>query len=377
MAGPLAGVKIVEMNAIGPAPVAVMMLADMGADVVRIDRMAAGFFDGDGSLLGRGRRSIAIDPKKPGATDALLKLIEGADVLIEGFRPGVMERLGLGPEVCLARNPKLVYGRITGWGQTGPLAPTAGHDLNYISLSGVVNAMGHADRAPTPPLHMVGDMGSGAMFLVAGVLAALFEAKQSGRGQVVDAAICDGATFLASMYFEMRHKGKWSDQRGANMLDGGTPFYGCFTCADGKFISIGPLEPQFYEVLVERTGLAGDAACQSQYDVKAWPEMRVKLAQLFLTRTRDEWCALLEGSEACFSPVLEFDEAPQHPHNRAREMFFDSDGVAMPSPAPRFSRTPSVPGRVVKNGSNTLEVLEQIGLTQDAIAALRASGAIA
>ncbi len=377
MAGPLAGVKIVEMNAIGPAPVATMILADMGAEVIRIDRMAAGFFDSDGSRLGRGRRSVAIDPKKPGANEALLKLIEGADVLIEGFRPGVMERLGLGPDVCLARNPKLVYGRMTGWGQTGPLAPTAGHDLNYISLSGVVNAMGYADRAPTPPLHMVGDMGGGAMFLVTGVLAALLEAKNSGKGQVVDAAICDGATLLASMYFEMRSKGKWADKRGVNMLDGAWPFYGCFTCADGKFISIGPLEPQFYQVLVQRCGLADDPLFQKQYDMKTWPEMKVKLAQMFLTRSRDEWCKLLEGSEACFTPVLDFSEAPNHPHNKAREMFFDDNGVQMPAPAPRFSRTPSVPGKVVANGSNTLEVLEEIGLTQEDIATLRANGAIA
>jgi alpha-methylacyl-CoA racemase len=237
--------------------------------------------------------------------------------------------------------------------------------------------MGSADRAPTPPLHMVGDMGGGAMFLVAGVLAALLEAKQSGLGQVVDAAICDGTTLLASMYYEMVHKEKWSAKRGSNMLDGGTPFYGCFTCADGKFISIGPLEPQFYQVLVARCGLADDTTFKAQYDLKAWPDMRVKLTQLFLTRTRDEWCALLEGSEACFAPVLEFGEAPNHPHNKAREMFFDSDGITMPAPAPRFSRTPSVPGQVVKNGSNTLEVLEQIGLTWAEIAALRDSGAIA
>ncbi|SDN10809.1 CaiB/BaiF CoA transferase family protein [Pseudomonas jinjuensis] len=377
MAGPLAGVKIVEMNAIGPAPVATMILADMGAEVIRIDRMAAGFFDGDGSLLGRGRRSIAIDPRKPGASEVLLKLIDGADVLIEGFRPGVMERLGLGPDVCLARNPKLVYGRMTGWGQSGPLAPTAGHDLNYISLSGVVNAMGHPDRAPTPPLHMVGDMGSGAMFLVTGVLAALFEAQKSGKGQVVDAAICDGATLLASMYYEMRHKGRWNDQRGSNMLDGGTPFYGCFTCADGKFISIGPLEPQFYQDLIQRCGVADDPAFKAQYAVREWPAMRARLEQLFLSRTRAEWCELLEGTDACFAPVLDFSEAPNHPHNQARDMFFESEGVLMPSPAPRFSRTPSEPGQVVRNGTNTLEVLQELGLAEADIDTLRASGAIA
>lgn len=375
MAGPLAGVKVIEMNAIGPAPVASMILADLGADVVRVDRLAAGFFDGDGSQLGRGRRSIAIDPKKPGATDVLLQLIDGADVLIEGFRPGVMERLGLGPELCLQRNPKLVYGRMTGWGQGGPLAPSAGHDLNYISLSGVLYAMGYADRAPTPPLHMVGDMGGGAMFLVTGVLAALFEAQKSGQGQVVDAAICDGTTLLASMYYEMHHQGAWNAQRQSNFLDGSAPFYGCYACADDKFVSIGPIEPQFYQLLLQLCEI-DDPAFAAQWQRAEWPALRSKLEAMFRTRNRDEWCRLLEGSDACFSPVLDFSEAPQHPHNQARGMFFESDGVLMPSPAPRLSRTPAAPGKVVKNGTNTLEILAQLGLDEAAINTLRSNGAI-
>jgi alpha-methylacyl-CoA racemase len=376
MPGPLAGVKIIEMNAIGPAPVATMILADLGAEVIRIDRLAAGFFDGNGSRLGRGRRSLAIDPKKPGATEVLLQLIEGADVLIEGFRPGVMERLGLGPEVCLQRNPRLVYGRMTGWGQDGPLASAAGHDLNYISLSGVVHAMGYADRAPTPPLHVVGDMGGGAMFLVTGVLAALLEAGKSGQGQVVDAAICDGATLLASMYYEMHHQGAWSPARQSNFLDGAAHFYGCFACADGKFVSIGPIEPQFYQLMLELCEI-DDPAFQQQWDKVQWPALREKLAAMFATRSRDAWCRLLEATDACFSPVLDFSEAPQHPHNRARGMFFDSDGALMPSPAPRLSRTPARPGQVIKNGANTLEILCELGLTPETITTLRANGAIA
>ena len=375
MPGPLAGVKVVEMNAIGPAPFAAMMLADMGADVIRVDRHAAGFLNADGSLLGRGRRSIAIDPRKPGATEVLLQLIDGADVLIEGFRPGVMERLGLGPQVCLARNPKLIYGRMTGWGQSGPLAHAAGHDLNYIALSGVLNAMGHADRPPTPPLHLVGDMGGGAMFLVTGVLAGLFEAQRSGLGQVVDAAICDGATLLGSMYYDWRHQGQWDDQRQHNMLDGGAPFYGCYTCADGKFVSIGAIEPQFYQLLLELCGI-DDSDFKPQWQKQDWPALRQKLETLFMTRTRDAWCQLLEGTDACFAPVLDFSEAFTHPHNRARGLFMETAGVLHPAPAPRMSRTPVKAGKVVKNGENTLEILEQLGLSNEQIDALRNVGAI-
>ncbi|MNO33180.1 E-cinnamoyl-CoA:R-phenyllactate CoA transferase [compost metagenome] len=376
MAGPLAGVKVVEMNAIGPAPFAAMMLADMGAEVIRIDRHAAGFLSADGSLLGRGRRSIVIDPRKPGANEVLLKLIDGADVLIEGFRPGVMERLGLGPDVCLARNPKLIYGRMTGWGQSGPLAPTAGHDLNYIALSGLLHAMGHADRAPTPPLHLVGDMGGGAMFLLAGILAALFEVQKSGQGQVVDAAICDGTALLGSMYYDLRHQGLWGDQRQGNMLDGGAPFYGCYTCADGRFVSIGSIEPQFYALLLTLCEI-DDPAFKNQWAKSEWPVLRSKLEAMFLTRSRDEWTQLLEGSDACFAPVLDFNEAPAHPHNQARGVFMETDGVCHPAPAPRLSRTPVQAGGVVKNGANTVEILQQLGLNDVEIAALRDAGTIA
>ncbi|MFU2325817.1 CaiB/BaiF CoA transferase family protein [Pseudomonas sp. NFX98] len=375
MPGPLAGVKVVEMNAIGPAPFAAMVLADMGAEVIRVDRHAAGFLNADGSLLGRGRRSIAIDPRKPGATEVLLQLIDDADVLIEGFRPGVMERLGLGPQVCLERNPRLIYGRMTGWGQSGPLAHAAGHDLNYIALSGVLNAMGHADRPPTPPLHLVGDMGGGAMFLVTGILAGLFEAQKSGLGQVVDAAICDGANLLGSMYYDWRHQGQWDDQRQHNMLDGGAPFYGCYTCADGKFVSIGAIEPQFYQLLLELCGI-DDPDFQQQWQKQNWPVLRQKLETLFVTRTRDAWSQLLEGTDACFAPVLDFSEAFTHPHNRARGLFMETAGVMHPSPAPRLSRTPVEAGRVVKNGENTLEILEQLGLSIEQIDDLRNVGAI-
>ncbi|MCY1422231.1 Acetyl-CoA:oxalate CoA-transferase [compost metagenome] len=364
------------MNAIGPAPFAAMMLADMGAEVIRIDRHAAGFLSADGSLLGRGRRSIVIDPRKPGANEVLLKLIDGADVLIEGFRPGVMERLGLGPDVCLARNPKLIYGRMTGWGQSGPLAPTAGHDLNYIALSGLLHAMGHADRAPTPPLHLVGDMGGGAMFLLAGILAALFEVQKSGQGQVVDAAICDGTALLGSMYYDLRHQGLWGDQRQGNMLDGGAPFYGCYTCADGRFVSIGSIEPQFYALLLTLCEI-DDPAFKNQWAKSEWPVLRSKLEAMFLTRSRDEWTQLLEGSDACFAPVLDFNEAPAHPHNQARGVFMETDGVCHPAPAPRLSRTPVQAGGVVKNGANTVEILQQLGLNDVEIAALRDAGTIA
>jgi len=374
MAGPLAGVKVVEMNAIGPAPFAVMLLADMGAEVIRIDRQQSGFLNGDDSVIGRGRRSLVIDPRKPGATEVLLTLIEGADVLVEGFRPGVMERLGLGPDVCLARNPKLVYGRMTGWGQTGPLAPVAGHDLNYLAITGALHAMGHADREPTPPLHLAGDMGGGAMFLAFGVVCAVLEARRSGKGQVVDAAISDGAALLATLFYELKQSGQWGE-RGSNLFDGGAPFYGCYTCADGRFITIGSIEPQFYQQLVELCGLHAPLF-QAQWDRGLWPQQRQQLEALFRTRTRDQWCELLEGTEVCFAPVLDFSEAPAYAHHQARGTFMESDGVVHPAPAPRLSRTPAQAGARVRNGEHSLQILRELGLDEVAIEALRSGGAI-
>jgi alpha-methylacyl-CoA racemase len=375
MAGPLAGIRVIEMSAIGPAPFAVMMLADMGAEVIRVDRLQSGFLNGDGSVIGRGRRSIGIDPRKPGATEVLLGLIDTADVLVEGFRPGVMERLGLGPEICQQRNPRLVYGRMTGWGQSGSLAPVAGHDLNYIALTGALHAMGHADREPVPPLHLVGDMGGGAMFLVAGVLAALFEAQRSGRGQVVDAAISDGVALMSTMYYEFCQRGEWG-ARGSNLFDGGAPFYGCYTCADGRMVSIGSIEPQFYRQLLELCEI-DDPAFEKQWDRAGWPDLRRKLEAMFRTRSRDQWCQLLEGSDVCFAPVLDFDEAPRHPHLRARGTFLhDAHGV-YPAPSPRFSRTASVAGAPGANGAQTAEILRELGLDDAAVQALRDAGAIA
>ncbi|MFK8402335.1 CaiB/BaiF CoA transferase family protein [Pseudomonas sp. BGr12] len=375
MAGPLAGVRVVEMNAIGPAPFATMMLADMGAQVIRVDRLTSGFINGDDSVVGRGRRSLAIDPRKPGATEVLLALIDGADVLVEGFRPGVMERLGLGPEVCLQRNPRLVYGRMTGWGQSGSLAPVAGHDLNYIALTGALHAMGHADREPTPPLHLVGDMGGGALFLVAGVLAALFEAQRSGKGQVVDAAITDGVALMSTMYYEFRRQGEWRE-RGSNIFDGGAPFYGCYTCADGRLISIASIEPQFYRQLLELCEI-DDPEFEQQWDRSRWPSLRSKLETIFRTRTREQWSQLLEGTDVCFAPVLDFAEAPNHPHLRARGTFIHDEQGVYPGPAPRFSRTPATAGTRGRNGGQTIEVLRELGLDDTAIATLRAAGAIA
>ncbi|BCX68923.1 CaiB/BaiF CoA transferase family protein [Pseudomonas izuensis] len=375
MAGPLAGVKVVEMNAIGPAPFAAMLLADMGAEVIRIDRLVSGFLNGDGSVISRGRRSLAIDPRKPGSIDVLLQLIEGADVLIEGFRPGVMERLGLGPEPCLQRNPRLVYGRMTGWGQTGPLAPVAGHDLNYLAITGALHAMGHADREPTPPLHLAGDMGGGAMFLAFGIVSALLEAQKSGKGQVVDAAICDGAALLSTMYYEFKQSGEWRG-RGENIFDGGAPFYGCYACADGGFVSIGSIEPQFYRLLMQLCQI-DDPAFERQWDRRQWPALRSKLEAMFLTRTRDQWCELLDGTDVCFAPVLDFNEALEHPHHRARGTFMQTDGVTHPAPAPRLSRTPATAGSVVKNGEHTLDILRELGLDAARIGELRAAGAIA
>jgi alpha-methylacyl-CoA racemase len=292
-------------------------------------------------VMARGRASIALDLKSPAGRDAVLALVERADILIEGFRPGVMERLGLGPDACQARNPKLIFGRVTGWGQDGPLAQAAGHDINYIALTGMLAAMGRPGMPPTPPLNLLGDFGGGGMMLAFGVMCAAWEARASGKGQVVDAAMTDGAALLGAMVYGMRAYGDWNAQRGANMLDGGAHFYDTYACADGRFISIGSIEPQFYARLRALAGIDADPAYDAQMDRARWPDLKDRLAAIFRTRTRDEWCALMEGTEVCFAPVLDVDEAPRHPHNAARGTYVDIAGVTQPAPAPRFSRTPA------------------------------------
>jgi alpha-methylacyl-CoA racemase len=335
--GPLAGFRIVEFAGIGPGPFACMMLADMGAEVVTLDRIGAR--KNHKSAVGRGRKVVELDLKDKAALAQALDLLEHADALVEGFRPGVMERLGLGPDVVWLRNPGLVYGRMTGWGQDGPLAQSAGHDINYISVTGALAAIGPAER-PVPPLNLVGDFGGGAVYLVVGVLAALLEARKSGKGQVVDAAMCDGAASLMSMFFDFAAMDRWSTERESNFLDGGAHFYGVYQCACGNFISIGSIEPQFYALLRQLAGLTDDAF-DAQMDRTAWPSLKQKLAEIFCTKTRDEWCTIMEGTDVCFAPVLTMAEAPLHPHMAARKTFVERHGVTQPAPAPRFSRTPS------------------------------------
>ena len=336
--GPLVGLRIVEFAGIGPGPFAAMLLADMGTDVVRIDRPGAAERD-KRDVIGRGRRNLVLDLKQRDGLEVALQLLDAADALIEGFRPGVMERLGLGPEAVLARNPRLVYGRVTGWGQSGPLAQAAGHDINYIALAGALGAIGPEEK-PVPPLNLVGDYGGGALYLLVGMLAGIIEAKRSGRGQVVDCAMCDGAASLLSIFFTLLARGQWEERRGSNLLDGGAPFYGTYECADGGFIALGALEPQFYETLCRLAGLEAPEF-RERSDRKRWPHLRQKMQAVFKTRTRTEWCAILEGSDACFAPVLGLREASTHPHMAHRNSFVECDGVLQPAPAPRFSRTPS------------------------------------
>jgi alpha-methylacyl-CoA racemase len=335
--GPLAGFRIAEFAGIGPGPFACMMLADMGAEVVTLDRVGAN--KNLKSIAGRGRKVVELDLKDKAAIAQVLDLLSHADALIEGFRPGVMERLGLGPDVVQARNPRLVYGRMTGWGQQGPLANAAGHDINYISVTGALAAIGPKEK-PVLPLNLVGDFGGGALYLVVGVLAALLETKKSGKGQVVDAAMCDGAASLMSMFFDMTAAGRWIEGRESNFLDGGAHFYGVYECACGRFVSIGSIEPQFYALLRRHAGLS-DADFDAQMDRKAWPALKQKLVEVFKSKTRDEWCAIMEGTDICFAPVLTMKEAPEHPHMAARNIFVERHGVTQPAPAPRFSRTPS------------------------------------
>jgi alpha-methylacyl-CoA racemase len=335
--GPLTGFRIVEFAGIGPGPFACMLLADMGAEVITLDRVGAK--KNLKAVAVRGRRVVELDLKDRSAIAQVLDLLSHADALIEGFRPGVMERLGLGPDLVLARNPKLVYGRMTGWGQDGPLAQAAGHDINYISVTGALAAIGTQEK-PVPPLNLVGDFGGGALYLVVGVLAALLEASKSGKGQVVDAAMCDGAASLMSMFFDMSAMGRWIEGREKNFLDGGAHFYGVYQCSCGNFISIGSIEPQFYALLRQHAELS-ETCFDAQMDRKAWPELKAKLTDVFKTKTRDDWCKIMEGTDICFAPILTMAEAPKHPHMAAREVFVTRHGVTQPAPAPRFSRTPS------------------------------------
>ncbi len=373
--GPLAGVKIVEFAGIGPGPFCGMLLSDMGADVVRIDRKGGG--GGSKFEVGaRGRRSVAMDLKNPEAVEACLKLIEEADMLQEGFRPGVMERLGLGPDVCLKRNPKLVYGRMTGWGQYGPLAQAAGHDINYISLTGALHAIGRPGEKPVPPLNLVGDFGGGALYLALGMVSALTSARTTGKGQVVDCAMTDGSASLMSMFFGFTASGMWQPEKGTNMLDGGAHFYDTYETSDGKYISIGSIEPQFYALLREKAGLTEDL-WDAQMDRAKWPEMKEKIEGIFKTKTRDEWSELMEGTDICFAPVLGLDEAMDHPHNKERQTIVEIDGVKQPNVAPRFSGTPSeIQGPPPGVGAHNDEALSDWGFSAGDIDALKSSGAI-
>jgi alpha-methylacyl-CoA racemase len=379
--GPLAGLRVVEIAGLGPGPFAGMMLADAGADVIRVDRAdARPGVAGSGPLdvIGRGRRSIALDLKRPEAVEVVLRLAERSDVLFEGFRPGVMERLGIGPEPCLARNPALVYGRMTGWGQDGPLAPAAGHDIAYIALAGALGLIGRPEEPPPPPVNVVGDYGGGGMLLAFGIVCAVLEARRTGRGQVVDAAIVDGTALLTALFHGLRAGGRWSEARTANLLDGGAPFYGSYECADGRFVAVGALEPKFSTELLDRLGVAADDDLRRRlYDPSAWPELRERLAAIFRTRAREEWCALLEGTDACFAPVLSLGEVAAHPHNAARGTFTEVSGVVQPAPAPRFSVTPgAIAGVASEPGADTDAILGECGYGGPEVDALRAVGAV-
>jgi alpha-methylacyl-CoA racemase len=378
--GPLAGFKIIEMAGIGPAPMCAMLLADLGATVLRIDRQQPSGLglpgDARFNIMNRSRHTIAVDLKHPEGVALVLRLVGAADALIEGFRPGVMERLGLGPEPCLARNPKLVYGRMTGWGQTGPLAQAAGHDLNYIALAGVLHSIGRAGQPPTPPLNLVGDFGGGALYLAFGLACGLLEAQRSGKGQVVDAAMVDGAASLMTMFYALHAAGSFTATRGANALDSGAFFYDVYECADGKYVSLAPIEDKFLEELLRRLEI-DPAEMPPKMNRRRWPEAKAKLAARFKRKTRDEWCRILEGSDVCFAPVLSLAEAPSHPHNLARQSFVEIDGIVQPAPSPRFSRTPA--GRPTPPeipGERGVASLAQWGLPPAEIAALKRSGAL-
>ncbi|SAK84239.1 L-carnitine dehydratase/bile acid-inducible protein F [Caballeronia hypogeia] len=378
--GVLSGIRVLEFEAIGPGPFGAMLLADMGADVLRIDRPVAADDLGPKQagkrfdLTGRGRRSVTLDLKQPRAVEAALDLMSRADVVIEGFRPGIMERLGLGPDAALARNPKLVYGRMTGLGQTGPFAARAGHDLNYIALSGVLSGIGRAGEAPVPPLNLVGDYGGGGMLLALGVVAALCHVQRGGDGQVVDAAMTEGAAQLASIVWGQIAAGNWRETRESNLLDGGTPWYDSYRTQDGQYMAVGAVEGRFYAELLEKLGLAA-ANLPNQHDRHGWPQLRERFAAAFATRTRDEWCRIFEGSDACVAPVLSFSEAPAHPHHVARGSFVEVEGAVVPAPAPRFSATPSAVGaRAPGRGEHGLAALADWGFGEPDVARMRACG---
>jgi alpha-methylacyl-CoA racemase len=370
--GPLKGVKILEVGGIGPAPFCGMMLSDMGAEVIRIERKdQLKLMEPKYEVLLRNRRSIALNLRKREGVDAVLRIVDQIDAIFEGFRPGVMEKLGLGPDVCLSRNPKLVYGRMTGWGQEGPLSNAAGHDINYISLSGALHAIGRAGKRPVPPLNLVGDFGGGGMLLAFGMVCALFESRTAGKGQVVDAAMVDGSAALMAMIYGMHASGLWTDDREANLIDGGAHFYDTYETADGKYISIGSIEPQFYTLLIELAEI-DDAGFENQLDRRKWPELKDKLKKVFKQKSRNEWCSIMEGSDICFAPVLSMEESVRHPHNQLRKTFVDIDGVKQPGPAPRYSRTrPEIQGPPPDPGADTDAVLADFGFSADEVQVLK------
>jgi len=375
--GPLKGLKIIEMAGIGPGPFCGMVLADLGAEIIRVDRASAIGTGSKQDAANRGKRSIAIDLKSEEGVEVVLKLVETADAIFEGFRPGVMERLGLGPDVCSQRNERIVFGRMTGWGQEGPLANAAGHDINYISLTGALAAIGRPGSPPVPPLNLIGDFGGGGMLLALGLVAALLESKESKKGQVVDAAMTDGSALLMTMIYTMQSSGVWKTSMGSNLLDGGSHFYDTYECKDGKFISIGSIEPQFYALLCQIADL-DEEVFGKQMSRDSWPEQKEEITKIFLNKTRDEWCDLMEGTDVCFAPVLDMSEAPKHPHNIERKTFIDLEGVTQPAPAPRFSRTePEVVSSPSIVGEHTNEVLSSIGLSDEDISSLKTSGAVA
>ena len=372
--GPLNGFRIIELAGIGPGPFCGMMLSDMGAEVIRVDRIAKGV-GAPKDVLQRNRQSVAVDLKKPEGIEIVLKLVESADALFEGFRPGVTERLGLGPDECMARNEKLVYGRMTGWGQDGPLAQAAGHDINYIGLSGALHAIGEPGGKPVPPLNLIGDFGGGGMLLAYGLVCALLEAQKSGKGQVVDTAMVDGAASLMAMFFSMAGRG-FDDERGTNLLDGGSHFYNTYETKDGQHVCVGSIEPQFYQLLVEKAGVDANRF-GPQMDRDRWSGFKDELEDVFKTKTRGEWCEIMEGTDVCFAPVLSVFEAPTHPHNVHRGTFIEVDGVVQPSPSPRFSRTTAEILHAARApGEDSTEVLSSIGFAQDELDALREQGVI-